>query len=102
MGDSEENVATGVDLLDEPLELERGYVRVAGSGGEVEHEHRVKYDHDPPVEFDARFFGTMVETRMDFDWAGYEASAIHQFPTDELREFIKATAPRVGLEVDDA
>lgn len=96
------NAATGIDLFDEPLVIERGFVRIEGVGNDnsVDHEHRVEYDHDPPVEFDARFFGVMTELSVAFEWAGYRGIAHASVPNEELRAFIEAAAPHLGLSVE--
>jgi len=92
--------ARGIDLFDESLDAERGYVSIEAGGRQVDHEHRVEYDHDPPVEVDARFFGTKTEISMDFEFGG-KGRALLQLPNEEMREFIKTLAPEVGLRVAD-
>lgn len=91
--------ARGVDLFDEPLEGERGFVQIEAGGRTVDVEHRVQYDHDPPVEIDARYFGTMTEMSLDFEFGGRRGRALLQLPNEAMREFIQTMAPEVGLRV---
>ncbi|AFO57037.1 MULTISPECIES: hypothetical protein [unclassified Natrinema] len=90
----------GADLFDDPLEIERAFLQISGSGGDVTLERNVEYDHNPGVEFDARAFLGMVEASVDFEELGYDGRAVIDWDDESLREFIEAVAPYVGLRVE--
>lgn len=89
----------GADLFDEPLEIEGAFLKISGSAGDITLERNVEYDHNPSVEFDARAFPGMVEASVDFEQHGYDGRAIIDWDDENLREFIEAVAPYVGLQV---
>ncbi|SEW09956.1 hypothetical protein [Natrinema salifodinae] len=90
----------GADLLDKPLEIERAFLQISGSSGDVTLERNVEYDHNPSVEFDARAFPGMIEASVGFEKYGYDGRAVLEWSDEDLREFVEAVAPYVGLRVE--
>ncbi|WP_435552726.1 hypothetical protein [Natrinema sp. CGMCC1.2065] len=90
----------GEDLFEDPLEIERAFLKISGSGGDVTLERDVEFDHNPSVEFDARAFPGMIEASVDFEQHGYDGRAVIDWGDEDIREFIEAVAPYVGLRVE--